>query len=415
MYKAPKGTRDLLKPSVATWQYFEKTVKDVAQKCYNYSEIRTPVFEDTEVFARGVGDDTDVVQKEMYTFEDKGGRSITLKPEGTAGVVRAYIENSLFNDAAPTKLYYFTNGYRYERPQMGRFREFRQFGCEMFGSASPAADAEVITMAVQIVKQLGLEGVAVEINSIGCSECRPIYLEKLREYYKNLPKCGTCETRLEKNPMRLLDCKVEACKAHTENAPKPNEHLCGGCSEHFESVKNLLNLCKVEYKINPLVVRGLDYYNRTVFEVISNELGSQTALGGGGRYDKLVEVMGGKSTPALGFALGVDRVVMLLEKQGAVVDEEKVDLYIASMSEKALEKSIEICNELRLESFSVEVDVVGRSLKSQMKYAGKIGAKNVLIIGDDELNTGVAKVKKMETSTEFETGLSANDVKVLIG
>ena len=415
MYKAPKGTRDILKPNIATWQHFEKTAKDVAQNLYNYSEIRTPVFEDTEVFARGVGDDTDVVQKEMYSFEDKGGRSITLKPEGTAGVVRAYIENSLFNEAAPAKLYYFTSGYRYERPQMGRFREFRQFGCEMFGSANPAADAEVITMAAQMIKQLGLKNVSLEINSIGCSQCRPVYLKKLKDYYANLPKCGTCETRLNKNPMRLLDCKVDGCKAHTANAPKPIESLCEDCSTHFNSTKSLLNLCKVEYKINPLIVRGLDYYNRTVFEVISNDLGSQTALGGGGRYDKLVEVMGGKPTPALGFALGVDRVVMLLEKQGAKIENQKIDLYIASMSEQTLQKSIEICNELRAANISVEVDLIGRSLKSQMKYASKINAANVLIIGDDELKGGIAKLKNMANSTEAEVNLNANNIKVLIG
>jgi len=414
MYKAPKGTRDLLKPNISVWQHFEQTARDVAQNLYNYSEIRTPVFEETEVFARGVGDDTDVVQKEMYTFKDKGNRSITLKPEGTAGVVRAYIENSLFNEAAPAKLYYFITGYRYERPQMGRYREFRQFGCEMFGSESSTADAEMITMLSQLIKKLNLKDVALEINSIGCGECRPVYLKKLKDYYAALPKCGTCETRIEKNPMRLLDCKVAACKSHTEAAPKPLDHLCEDCSAHFASVKSLLDLCRVEYKINPLIVRGLDYYNRTVFEVISNDLGAQTALGGGGRYDKLVEVMGGKPTPALGFALGVDRIVMLLQKQGETVAEHKIDLYIAGMSEQALLKSIEICNSLRAQNISCEVDLIGRSLKSQMKYASKIGVKNVLIIGDDELNSGIAKLKNMNTSTEVEVKLNASDIALLV-
>lgn len=405
--KAVKGTQDIMPDEVYKNQFIEQIMLDIAGK-FGFREIRTPVFEHTELFQRGVGETTDVVQKEMYTFDDKGGRSITLRPEGTAGAARAFLEHGLFNEALPQKLCYILNCYRYEKPQAGRWREFQQFGVEMLGTASPAADAEIISLANEIFAFLGVEGLQLELNSIGCPECRKNYHKALREYFEARKDelCPTCLGRLEKNPMRILDCKSPICKEIAKDAPAILDYICDDCSAHFESVKKYLDKMNIEYVINPRIVRGLDYYTRTVFEFVSTEIGAQGTVCGGGRYDGLLEELGGPHTPSLGFAMGTGRLLMVMQAQGIEIPAPPTcDIYVAPMGENASFEAAAIVADLRASGISAQTDVVGRSLKAQMKYADKIGAKYTMVLGDDELNSKKAKLKNMATGETTEAEL----------
>lgn len=406
--KAIKGTQDILPEEVYKNQFIEQTVLDIARK-FGFREIRTPVFEHTELFQRGVGETTDVVQKEMYTFDDKGGRSITLRPEGTAGAVRAFLEHGLFNEALPQKFCYIINCYRYEKPQAGRWREFQQFGVEMLGAGAPAADAEVISLANEIFAFLGVEGLELQLNSIGCPECRKNYHKALKEYFetKKDELCPTCLGRLDKNPMRILDCKSPVCSEIAKDAPAILDYICDDCSAHFESVKKYLDKMNIEYVVNPRIVRGLDYYTRTVFEFVSTQIGAQGTVCGGGRYDGLVEELGGQHVPSLGFGMGTGRLLMLLEAQGIELPKPSgCDLYIAPMGENASYEAAAIVADLRAGGIGAQTDVVGRSLKAQMKYADKIGAKYTMVLGDDEIAQSKAKVKNMDTGESTEMELS---------
>lgn len=405
--KAIKGTKDILPKDVHKNQYIEATALDIASK-FGYKEIRTPVFEHTELFQRGVGDTTDVVQKEMYTFDDKGGRSITLRPEGTAGAVRSYLENGLCNEALPQKVCYLISCYRYEKPQAGRLREFHQFGVECFGSASPLADAEIIALAKSLFDTLGVKDLSLEINSIGCPTCRAEYHKALKEYFSSRKDelCDTCKSRLDRNPMRILDCKSPICHEIAEGAPVVIDYLCDECKEHFENVQKYLKAQNIEYTINPQIVRGLDYYTKTVFEFVSNSIGAQGTVCGGGRYDGLVEELGGQHTPSLGFAMGIERLMLLMEAQGCEFPEaEKPDLFIVALGEKATLKAVEIAKDMREEGFSALLDLNQRSVRAQMKYADKLGAKFNVVIGDNEVEAKTAKLKNMQTGEETEINL----------
>ena len=417
--KAVKGTQDILPSEVYKNQFIEQIVIDIAGK-FGFKELRIPVFEHTELFQRGVGETTDVVQKEMYTFDDKGGRSITLRPEGTAGVARAFLEHGLFNEALPQKLCYVINCYRYEKPQAGRWREFQQFGVEMLGTSSPAADAEVISLANEIFAFLGIENLQLELNSIGCPECRKNYHNALREYFESKKEnlCPTCLERLGKNPMRILDCKSPICKEICEGAPAIIDYICEDCSAHFESVKKYLDVMNINYVVNPRIVRGLDYYTRTVFEFVSNQIGAQGTVCGGGRYDGLVEELGGPHTPSLGFAMGTGRLLMLLEAQGIELPKpDACELYVAPMGENAALEAMRIVSELRSNGVSSQTDVAGRSLKAQMKFADKIGARFTMVLGDNEIGQGKANLKNMDNGevTEVELAdLAENFMQILI-
>lgn len=405
--KAIKGTKDVLPKDVHKNQYIEATALDIASK-FGYKEIRTPVFEHTELFQRGVGDTTDVVQKEMYTFDDKGGRSITLRPEGTAGAVRSFLENGLCNEALPQKVCYLTSCYRYEKPQAGRLREFHQFGVECFGTASPLADAEIIALAKSIFDTLGVRDLSLEINSIGCPKCRAEYHKALKEYFASRKDelCDTCKGRLDRNPMRILDCKSPICHEIAQGAPVVIDYLCDECKEHFEKVQKYLDAQNIEYKINPQIVRGLDYYTKTVFEFVSNSIGAQGTVCGGGRYDGLVEELGGQHTASLGFAMGLERLMLLMEAQGCEFPQaEKPDLFIVALGEKATLKALEIAKDMREEGFSALLDLNQRSVRAQMKYADKLGAKFNVVIGDNEVENKIAKLKNMQTGEETEINL----------
>ena len=401
MIQIPKGCKDVLPSQSYLWQYIEETARKTAES-YGFKEIRTPVFEHTELFARGVGDTTDIVTKEMYTFLDKGGRSITLRPEGTAGVARAFIENGLAGGAMPFKVFYICSAYRYERPQAGRLREFHQFGAELYGASSPIADAEVITFVDRFIRNLWLKKVSLQINSIGCPTCRAKYYEVLKEYFRpHLSKmCPDCNARFEKNPMRIIDCKNEACKEITAGAPRALDYLCDDCRTHFETVKSLLSNAGVQYTVNPSIVRGLDYYSRTVFEFVSEAAGAQGTLLGGGRYDGLLQQLGAKPTPAVGFGVGLERLLMVLEAEGVKLPEaEGVCCYLAGMDEVSRTKAFLLAEVLRAQGISCEVDLMERSVKAQFKYADKLGARFVAVIGESELQEGVAQIKDMRTST----------------
>lgn len=402
--KAVKGTKDVLPGEIYKTQYIESTALDIAER-FGFKEIRTPVFEHTELFQRGVGDTTDVVQKEMYTFDDKGGRSITLRPEGTAGAARSFLENGLCNDTLPQKVCYLTSCYRYEKPQAGRLREFHQFGVECFGAQSPLADAEIISLANTFFKELGVKDLALEINSIGCPTCRAEYHKALKAYFEGRKDelCDTCKDRLERNPMRILDCKSPVCSEIAKDAPVVLDYLCDECREHFEKVKSYLNAQNIAFKVNPRIVRGLDYYTKTVFEFISESIGAQGTVCGGGRYDGLIEELGGQKTPSLGFGLGIERLMLLMEAQGCEFPKESMpDLFIAALGEKAQLKAVEIANDMREEGFTCLYDVNGRGLRAQMKYANKLGAKYTIVLGDDEVESGIAKLKNMESGEETE-------------
>ena len=405
--KAPRGTNDILPEDSYKWQTVEKRLMETAA-LFGFKEIRVPVFEHTEVFTKNVGDTTDVVQKEMYTFTDKGDRSITLRPEFTAGVIRSIVEHSLTANALPVKVCYCGGCYRYEKPQAGRLREFHQFGVECVGAASPAADAEVISLASALLHSLDINKISLEINSIGCKTCREKYHAALKEYFSQNSEtlCGTCNERLERNPMRILDCKSPVCSEIAKNAPVMLDFLCEDCAAHFEGVKKHLDAMKISYTVNPRIVRGLDYYTRTVFEFISGDIGAQATVCGGGRYDGLLEQMGGGATPALGFAMGVERLLMVMEAIGVELPTPNpCDIYIAPMGEDATLKATELCAKLRDEGFEALTDIVGRGLKAQMRYANKIGALYTIVLGDTELESGVVNLKCMADGSVKEIKL----------
>lgn len=405
--KAIKGTKDVLPSEVYKNQYIEATCLTVAEN-FGYKEMRTPVFEHTELFQRGVGDTTDVVQKEMYTFDDKGGRSITLRPEGTAGAARSFLENGLSNEALPQKICYLISCYRYEKPQAGRLREFHQFGIECFGATSPLADAEMIALAKQIFDELGVKDLHLELNSIGCPTCRAEYHKALKEYFSSRVDelCDTCRDRLDRNPMRILDCKSPVCSEIAKDAPVVLDYLCDECKEHFEKTKSYLDAMNIEYIVNPQIVRGLDYYTKTVFEFVADSIGAQGTVCGGGRYDGLIEELGGQHTPSLGFAMGLERLQLVMEAQGCEFPEpSRPDLFIVAMGDKATLKAVEIAKDMRDEGYSVVYDLNGRSLRAQMKYADKINAKYNVVIGDNEVDTKSAVLKDMATGEQSDISL----------
>ena len=368
-------------------------------------EIRTPMFEHTDLFLRGVGDTTDIVQKEMYTFNDKGNRSITLKPEGTSPVVRAFIENRLFNEAQPTKLYYAIPCFRYENVQKGRLRQFHQFGTEVFGSKEPSMDAEVIAFAMEFLKSLGLKSLSLNINNLGCPNCRPKYNEALKKFleenYDDL--CGLCQSRFDKNPMRILDCKNKNCGEITKNAPIILDYMCEECDSHFAEVKKYLDILNIPYTVDPGIVRGLDYYTKTIFEILNDDF----TVCGGGRYDRLIEQLGGPEMPAVGFGLGIERLLLTLKNEGIEIPSEGLyDLYVGARGEEGKLASFKLANTLRTRGIKTEINHMGRSLKAEMKYANKIGAKFTVVLGDDELQTGNAKIKRMSDGEQFEVNLN---------
>lgn len=411
--KAPRGTRDVLPGESYKWHYVEDMFRKICGE-FGYREIRTPIFEDTELFQRGVGETTDVVQKEMYTFDDRGGRSITLKPEGTAPVVRAYIEHKLYADLQPLKAYYATPCFRYERPQSGRLRAFHQFGIEIIGSPYASADADVISLAMLFFERLGLKGLELRINSVGCPKCRKEYGEKLREFLKDkLPLlCETCNTRYHTNPMRIIDCKVEKCKKAVEGIPLMLDYICDECREHFESLKAHLDNMGIEFTVDPTIVRGLDYYTKTAFEIVSSDIGSQGTVCGGGRYDGLVEECGGPPTPGIGFGLGIERLLLTLENQGIEIQKEDIlDLYVASVGNEAYKKAVSLVFGLRAAGVAAECDHMGRSLKAQMKFADRLGFRYSMVLGDTEISQGTAALKDMESGDETEVVLDVKSIK----
>lgn len=408
MIQKPRGTIDVLPEETPVWRFIEETARAVSAR-YGYGEIRFPTFEATELFNRGVGDTTDVVQKEMYTFTDREERSLTLRPEGTACVARSVIENSLYAETMPLRLYYLTSCFRYEKPQAGRSREFYQFGAELFGAASAVADAEIISLAAAVIREIGIEDVKLQINSIGCKSCRKDYHAALKEYFsENIGKlCDTCRSRLETNPLRILDCKNDDCIAIGEDAPKTVDYLCGECTGHFEMLKKALNAAGIDFTINTKIVRGLDYYTRTVFEFISDDIGAQSTICGGGRYDGLIEAVGGPSTPGIGFAMGITRLILALEKKkDKLIKKNKPALYIASIGSDASVYALNLAEKLRTAGIYAESDIVGRSLKAQMKYADKTGAAFTLIIGDSEISNGKAQLKRMSDSSQIEADIT---------
>lgn len=400
----PRGTMDIFPKDALLWQKIEDKAIEVAQR-FGFGEIRTPTFEELTLFKRGVGEVTDVVQKEMYTFLDREDRQFALRPEGTASVARAIIENGKASDTMPLRYFYLINCFRYEKPQAGRSREFFQFGTEMFGTKDASADATVISLADTFMKELGITGIKLHINSIGCPNCRPKYREALIEYFENHEEelCDTCKERLKTNPLRVLDCKSPICSALAKNAPNTIDYLCDECHDHFEDLKAYLNAQDIEYEVDTRIVRGLDYYTKTVFEFICENIGAQSTVCGGGRYDGLLEQLGGPSLPAIGFGMGITRLILAMEKSGVVMPSEPTPkLYIAPMGKDARIKALSIVSKLRQDGIYAECDISQRSLKAQMKYADKIGAKYTLILGDSELESGKAQLKNMKESTQEE-------------
>ena len=412
--QAPKGTKDVLPKESYKWHYVEDAVRNICSE-FGYSEVRTPTFEHTELILRGVGETTDIVQKEMYTFNDKAGRSITLKPEGTAPAVRAFIEHGLQFDTQPTKLYYITPVFRYENVQAGRLREHHQFGVELFGSPSPSADAEVISLAMTFLKRLGLENLKVNINNIGCPECRKNYNEALKNYLKdNLEGlCEVCKDRYERNPLRILDCKEKSCQRIVKDAPVITDYVCDNCKNHFERLKHELEILNIPYEVDPYIVRGLDYYTQTVFEIITSSVKENLTICGGGRYNNLISEIGGPEMPAVGFGLGLERLILTLESRGIEIPKPQgAILYVATIGDRAKDEATKIVFNLRNSGISAEKDLMDKSLKAQMKYANKIGAKFVIVLGDDEIENNKVKLKEMETGKEEEIVLS--DIKNIL-
>ncbi|MFH1382932.1 MAG: histidine--tRNA ligase [Chloroflexota bacterium] len=402
MYQAPRGTTDILPEEQAYWRYVEQKAAAICQ-LYGYERIDMPTFEDTRLFSRSVGEGTDIVEKEMYTFDDRGGNKLTLRPEGTASVCRAYLEHGLHNQPQPVKLYYLTPTFRYERPQAGRYREHHQFGCEAIGESDPALDAEVIEMAGQFFRSLGLEHLSISLNSIGCKICRPRYLTALKEYYAaHLDElCNDCKVRFAKNPLRLLDCKHPSCQRLADAAPRSADHLCPDCQEHFDRVKKYLGLLQLNFTVDHRLVRGLDYYTRTVFEIQPHEGGSQSTIGGGGRYDDLIEELGGRPTPAVGFATGIERIVLNLKKSNAAVPPLlKPAVFIAHVGDSARDEAIKVASQLRQAGIGVIRAAGDKSLKTQLRQANTLGVRYTVIIGEDELKSGSATLRDMANAQQ---------------
>ena len=407
-FNAPRGTNDILPPDTLKWRYIEKKTHEIFSN-YNYQEIRTPIFEYTELFQRGIGEVTDIVEKEMYTFEDKGGRSITLRPEGTASVIRSFLENKIYGQAQPTKYYYIGPMFRYERPQSGRFRQFHQLGVEAIASNDPALDAEIISLGMRLLQDFGLNDLELHLNSVGCGECRPAYVDKLKDYLNQHKDqlCDNCKSRIDKNPLRVLDCKNENCQKVIKDAPKITDNLCDSCDDHFEEVQEYLDILDLDYTINPLLVRGLDYYTNTAFEIKDNALGAQDTVFGGGRYNGLAEEIGNRDLPGIGFALGIERLLLSLEAKDIQLPVESgVDLYITVIGDKAKKESFKLLDKLRSSGFKTEIDYLGRGVGSQMKSADRMNAEYTIIIGEDELNNNSATIRNMKSGDEKEIQLS---------
>ncbi len=405
---APRGTKDIMPGDVSAWRYLEETMRKVCAQ-YGYKELRTPVFEHTELFLRGIGETTDVVEKEMYTFTDRGNRSLTLRPENTASAVRAYIEHKLYADPAPTKLFYIGPMFRYDRPQAGRYRQFHQFGIEALGVEGPNIDAEIILLAVQILQSLGLKDLKLKINSVGCPKCRPVHREKLQEFFKpNLQEmCSDCKSRYDRNPLRLLDCKNPHCQELGQGAPSLEECLCDECRAHFEGLKELLTAAGLEYEVDHNLVRGLDYYTKTAFEIQYAPLGAQSAVCGGGRYDGLIEEVGGPATPGIGFAMGMERVLLALESQNLLPEmEDKMDVFAVCPKKELFKDVFTTVIKLRNAGFKAEFDFLARSMKAQMKQANRVNAKYVLIFGEDEFARGNVVLRNMANSEQSEIAIS---------
>ena len=409
--QAPRGTFDLYGQELLEWKNIEKEIERVTSE-FNFKEIRTPIFEHTELFLRGIGDTTDVVQKEMYTFEDKGGRSITLRPEWTAGVGRAYLEHSLYAEVQPTKLYYVGPCFRYEKPQAGRNRQFSQFGCELYGAADPAADAEVMALAHTLLQRLGITNVTLHINSLGCPDCRRRYNRVLTDYFESRKDklCPTCQERLTRNPLRILDCKSPICQEIVKGAPSTLDSLDDECRNHFEELQRRLMAMAIPFEVDPGIVRGLDYYTRTVFEFVCNDIGAQGTVCGGGRYDSLIEELGGAPTPAVGFAMGIGRLLLARQAlQAAPAVSEPLDIFVGSMGARASVQAGELALQLRRAGYTAETDIMGRSVKAQMKYANKLGARYTAILGDDELDQNRIRLKNMQDGTVQEAALDDSE------
>ena len=407
MYRAPRGTTDILPEEQAYWRYVEQKAAEIC-RVYGYERIDLPMFEDAGLFTRGVGEGTDIIEKEMYVFQDRGGNSLALRPEGTASVCRAYLEHGMHNRPQPVKLFYIGPAFRYERPQAGRYRQHGHFGCEAIGDDSPALDAEVIDMAQQFFVSLGLGRFKVVVNTIGCKECRPAYLARLKEHYAPHADevCADCRVRLEKNPLRLLDCKSPQCQPVADSAPKSVDFLCPECARHYEEVKRCLGVLEITCEENRRLVRGFDYYTRTVFEVHPEEAGSQSALGGGGRYDVLIEAIGGRPTPGVGFATGIERIVMNLKEQNIRLPESEVSgLYVAYMGEKAKSAAVKFASELRRSGLLVHLSLGGKSIKAQMRQANALGVEYAFIFGEDEIRNGTVAYRDMETGEQWEVAL----------
>jgi len=404
MIQRPKGTEDILPKEVYKWHYVEDVIKRIA-KNFGYEEIRTPIFEHTELFERGVGDTTDVVEKEMYTFIDRGNRSVTLKPEGTAPVARAFIEHKLYADTQPVKMFYITPVFRYERPQARRYRQHHQFGIEVFGSPNPSADAEVINLAMTVYKTLGVRDLELRINSVGCSKCRAEYHRILKQYLEDrLDRlCTTCRGRFERNPMRIIDCKSNACQAELMEVPLILDHICDECRDHFEALKKYLEILKLEYVVDPRIVRGLDYYTKTAFEIITDEVGKRGTVCGGGRYDRLVEDCGGPGTPGVGFGMGLERTILTLENKGIEIPKPAgPDVFIITIGDSASYEGFKLLNQLRETDLVADMDHLSRSVKAQFKYADRLTAGYTIVIGEEELSKGTVKLRNMTDGRELE-------------
>lgn len=404
---APRGTKDILPSQITAWLWLENKIRELCE-LYGYEEIRTPTFEHTELFKRGIGEGTDVVDKEMYTFNDRGDRSITLRPENTASVVRAYLQNKLYANAGLVKLFYIGSMFRYDRPQAGRLREFHQFGVEALGEKNPAVDAEIILLAWEFLKSLGLDDLKLKINTVGCPVCRPIYRRKLTEYFsENVDElCGDCKRRLEKNPLRILDCKIDGLKDFMDDAPKIETCLCDDCREHFNAVKKFLTAAAVDFVIDNRLVRGLDYYTKTAFEIQYSPLGAQSAVAGGGRYDGLIKEIGGDDTPAVGFAAGLERILLALELQKILPEQnKKITAFVVAGGAAAEVYAFKLLTDLRRKNISAAMDFGKKSMKAQMKSAAKSGAKFALIVGEDEVASSTVTIKNLETSAQEKVSL----------
>lgn len=397
----PRGTKDILPEEIKYWQFVEAKARELFE-IYNFKELRTPIFEATELFTRGIGANTDIVSKEMYTFQDRKGRSLTLRPEGTASIVRSYLENNMHASSSVNKLWYQGPMFRYERPQAGRYRQFYQMGCEILGANNAYCDSEIIALAQHLFETIGLRDLEVNINSVGCKVCRPVIKERLKSFLgENLDNlCGDCKTRFDKNPLRILDCKNEKCNNYFVCVPDMSDVLCADCREHFHDVQNYLNMMRIKFKVNPRLVRGLDYYTKTVFEVISSHLGAQNAVCGGGHYDNLVEQLGGPATSAVGFAFGMERIVMIMQSQGLVVPAKKPFLFFLPLGENAKNRSAILANKLRRQGIPLEVDNTDRGLSAKMKYADRLKVEYVYILGEEELVKKYGQLKNMNTGKQ---------------